>query len=66
MPKVTIDVPPEKLAEMLGQLSSDDLKLVLAKIADRIEIQGWMRLAENAFQEWLNEPDLYADDRSAG
>ena len=66
MPKVTIDVPPEKLAEMLGQLSGDDLQLVLAKIADRIEIQGWMRLAENAFQEWLSEPDLYADDRSTG
>ena len=66
MPKVTIEVPPETLAEMLGQLSRDDLKLVLAKIADRIEIQEWMRLGENAFQEWLSEPDLYADDRSTG
>ncbi len=66
MPKVTIEVPPETLAEMLGQLSAHDLKLVLAKIADRLEIQEWMRLGENAFQEWLSEPDLYADDHSTG
>jgi hypothetical protein len=66
LPKVTIEVPPEKLAEMLGELSSDDLKLVLAKIADRIEVQEWMRVGEDAFQEWLSEPDLYADDRSTG
>ena len=66
MPKVTIEVPPETLAEMLGQLSHDDLKLVLAKIADRLEIQEWMRLGESAFQEWLTEPDLYADDCSTG
>lgn len=66
MPKVTIEVPPEKLAELLGQLSSDDLKMVLATIADRLEITEWMRLGENAFQEWLSEPDLYADDRSPG
>lgn len=66
MPKVTIEVPPEKLAEMLGELSSDDLRLVLAKIADRIEVEEWMRVGEDAFQEWLSEPDLYADDRSTG
>ena len=66
MPKVTIEVQPETLAEMLGQLSHDDLKLVLAKIADRLEMKEWMRLGEHAFQEWLSEPDLYADDRSTG
>ena len=66
LPKVTIEVQHEALAEMLGQLSHDDLKLVLAKIADRLETQEWMRLGEHAFQEWLNEPDLYADDRSTG
>ena len=66
MPKVTIEVQPETLAEMLGQLSHDDLKLVLAKIADRLEMKEWMRLGADAFQEWLSEPDLYADDRSTG
>jgi hypothetical protein len=66
LPKVTIEVPPETLAEMLGQLSHDDLKLVLTKIAERLEIQEWMHLGEQAFQEWLSEPDLYADDRSTG
>ena len=66
MPRVTIDVTPERLAEILSELSPDDLKAVLAKVADRLETREWMRLAEPSFQEWLAEPDLYADDRSGG
>ncbi len=63
MPKVTIEVTAEKLAEILRDLSPEELKQVLARVADRLEARDWMRLAESAFHEWLAEPDLYADDR---
>ena len=39
--------------------------MVLQKVAERLEIREWMRLGESALREWLNEPNFYADDRSA-
>lgn len=57
------EATPEQLVELLGGLSSDELKMVLAKLADRLEVQEWMHLGESGLREWLNEPDLYADDR---
>lgn len=65
MPKLTIEVPPEKLAEILRDLSPEEFKEVLSRVADRIEVREWMRLSESGFQEWLTEPDLYADDQPA-
>jgi hypothetical protein len=65
MGRVTIEVTPEKLAELLGELPPDQLKMVLQKVAERLEIREWMRLGESGLREWLNEPDLYADDRPA-
>ena len=63
--KLTIEVTPEKLAELPGELPPEQLKIVLAKAAERREVREWMRLGEFGFQEWLTEPDLYADDRPA-
>jgi hypothetical protein len=63
MAKSTIEVTPETLAEVLRDLPPEQLKIVLAKVADRLEVREWMRLGESAFQEWLTEPDLYADNR---
>lgn len=63
MAKVTIEVTPEKLAEILRELSPEELREVLAKVADRIEVREWVHLGESGFREWLTEPDLYADDR---
>ncbi len=65
MPNLIIEVTPEKLAELLRDLPAEQLKTVLAKVADRFEIQEWMGLAESGFQEWLTEPDLYANDLSS-
>ena len=63
--KLTIEVTPEKLAELLSELPPEQLKIVLAKAAERRDVREWMRLEEFGFQEWLTEPDLYADDRPA-
>jgi len=65
MPNLIVEVTPEKLAELLRDLPAEQLKTVLAKVADRLEIQEWMSLAESGFQEWLTEPDLYTNDLSS-
>ena len=65
MPNLIVEVTPEKLTELLCDLPAEQLKTVLAKVADRLEIQEWMGLAECGFQEWLTEPDLYANDLSS-
>ena len=65
MPKVTIDVTPEQIVDILRDLPPEELSLVLATIAGRLEVREWMRLQESAFQEWLTEPELYADEPSA-
>lgn len=66
MPKLEIEVTPEKLAELLRDLPPEQLKTVLSTVADRLEVREWMRLAESGFHEWLTEPDVYAGDRPAG
>ena len=63
--KLMIEVTPEKLAELLGDLPPEQLKIVLATAAERREVREWMRLGELGLQEWLTEPDLYADERPA-
>jgi hypothetical protein len=65
MPHLTVEVTAEKLAELLRDLSPEELKAVLAKVTDRLEVRDGMRLSEGGFREWLNEPDLYADEHPA-
>ena len=65
MATLMIEITPEKLAELLCELPPEQLKMVLERVADRLEVREWMRLGEPAFQEWLTEPDLYAADRRA-
>jgi hypothetical protein len=66
MARVTIEVTPEKLAELLGELPPEQLKMVLREVAKRLEIREWMELGESGLREWLKEPDLYADEHPAG
>jgi hypothetical protein len=61
--ELTTEITAEKIAELLRDLPAADRKAVLARVAERLEAQEWMRLAESGLREWLNEPDLYADDR---
>ncbi len=61
--ELTTEITAEKITELLRDLPPAERKAVLARVADRLEAQEWMRLAESGFREWLNEPDLSADDR---
>lgn len=65
MARVTIEVTPEKLVELLGELPPEQLKMVLRDIAKRLEIREWMELGESGIREWLGEPDVYADEHPA-
>ena len=58
----TTEITAEKIAELLRDLPPAERTAVLARAAERLEAQEWMRLAESGLREWLNEPDLYADD----
>lgn len=57
MATVMSEITPEKLAELLCELRPEQLKIVLERVADRLEVREWMRLAEPGFQEWLTEPE---------
>lgn len=59
------EITPGKLAEFLGELPPEQLKMVLERVADRLEVREWMRLGESGFQAALAEPDLYTADRPA-
>ena len=65
MAKLMIDLTPEQLAQVLRDLPSEQLRLVLEQLADRLEVRDWMHLGESGFREWLTEPELYPDDRPA-
>lgn len=39
-----LEVTPEQLIELLGKLPPGELKMVLANVADRLEVREWMRL----------------------
>ena len=41
MARVTIEVTPEKLAEMLADIPPEQLKIVLEKVAERLEVREW-------------------------
>jgi len=64
MMRVTIEVTPEKLADLLGELPPEQLEVVLQKVTESLGVREWMRLGESGLREWLSEQDLYADEPS--
>jgi len=62
MKRITIDITPESVADLLARLPPEQLRLVLDNLSHKIEVREWMRLSEAGFEEWLAEPDLYGDE----
>ena len=60
MAKLTVDVPIDRVKDVLAQLTPQELHAVLAELQDRLETVQMMKLAESAFAEWLEEEDLYS------
>lgn len=59
MAKVTVDLPIERIKELVAQLTPEELKAVLTYLQSRRETFQMMKLAESAFAEWNAEEDLY-------
>ncbi len=66
MAGLTIEVTPDALADLLGELAPDQLRQVLAALATRIEVRAWMGLSEPAPHDWLADADSYGDDPAGG
>ncbi len=59
MAQLTVDIPIDRVKEVLVQLTPQELHAVLAEVQDRLETFQLMKLAESSFAEWLEEDDLY-------
>ncbi len=51
----------ERLYQEIEKLEPVELQELLNKMADRIELLGWLKLAESAFSDWENEEDVVYD-----
>ena len=47
----------EQLCKEIESLTSQELRELLDRLADRIELLGWLKLAESAFSDWDNRED---------
>ena len=66
MARLSVEVTPDTLADLLSELPAEQLQQVLAALTNRIEVREWMFLSEPTFEDWLAEPDLYRDDPAGG
>lgn len=63
MPKVTLELSPENLEQMLLQLPPHEFLDLAGKIQQRAETLMMMQLAETGFREWEHdEEDIYEAD----
>jgi hypothetical protein len=63
MPKVTLELTPKNLQEILFQLPPKDFLALAGKVQERAETLMMMQLAETGFREWEHEEeDIYQAD----
>lgn len=51
----------DKILQDVKGLSSSEIRELLKKIADNMELQGWLKLAEQSFSDWNNPQDEVYD-----
>ncbi len=67
MPKVTLELTPENVQDILFQLPPHDFLALADKVQERAETLQMMRLAETGFREWEHEEeDVAREGRKAG
>ncbi|MCL6446942.1 MAG: hypothetical protein K6U04_02145 [Armatimonadetes bacterium] len=52
----------DMLLKEIDGLTDEEMRDFLNKIADRLELLGWLRVAEPAFSDWDNEEDAIYDN----
>lgn len=51
----------EKLLQELKGFTTEEIKELITKIAEKYELQGWLNVSESAFADWDNEEDSIYD-----
>ena len=60
MPKVTLELSPKRVKELVFQLPPSEFLSLASEVTERAETLAMMQVAESGFAEW-NEPgeDIY-------
>ena len=61
MPKVTLNLERQEIADILAQLTPEDLDKLIQQVQSRKETKLMSGMAESSFSEWLEEEDLYGN-----
>lgn len=51
----------DRVFREIENFTAEEIKELLKKMADRIELLGWLKVAESSFSEWDNEEDAVYD-----
>ncbi len=51
----------ERLVREIEGLTAEETRELFQRIADRLELAGWLKLCESAFADWDNEEDAVYD-----
>jgi hypothetical protein len=54
---VVMSAKVEQLHKEIESLTSEELRELLGRMADRIELLGWLKVSESAFSDWDNPED---------
>jgi len=51
-----------QLLQEIERLNDNELRELIAIMADKFELLGWLKASESAFSDWDNEEDSVYDD----
>lgn len=51
----------DRIIQEIESFTAEEVRALLMKMADRIEVPGWLKVAETSFSEWDNPEDSAYD-----
>ena len=51
----------DRIFREIESFTDEEIRILLMKMAERIELLGWLKVAETSFSEWENEEDSVYD-----
>ena len=58
---ISMSAKVEKLLQELKGFTTEEIKELITKIAEKYELQGWLNVSESAFADWDNGDDSIYD-----